>query len=186
MKSKKRAQWKRYNYQEKIFVVLLSLVLILGLMIIAKARGLFIPAQPELKIEDGVVDLNSMTLEQKIAQMVIGLGIRSNLVPIKNMQLGGVHIFALENENVFRNTILDFQYEMEIPFFITADLEGCVNPFAYYKNFTAAADIHKLGDSFEKGFIEGKYLKELGFNFNFAPVVDLGDDIWKCRTFPGN
>ena len=174
------------NIQEKIFTGLCCLVLILMLITIAKAKGLLIPKQPELKIENGIVDLDSMTLEQKIAQMTVALGIPNNLIPLKNMQLGGVHIFALESESVFRNIILDFQSEMKIPFFITADLEGCVNPFAYYKNFTAAHDVLKLGDSFEKGFVEGKYLKELGFTLNFAPVVDLNDEIWKCRTFPGD
>ena len=113
-----------YTLSQRIFVTLLCLVLVLGIVTIAKAKGLFIPRQPELKIENGVVDLNSMTLEQKIAQMTVGLGIRYNLAALQKMQLGGVHIFALENENVFRNTIIDFQSGMKIHFFITADLEG--------------------------------------------------------------
>jgi beta-glucosidase-like glycosyl hydrolase len=29
-------------------------------------------------------------------------------------------------------------------------------------------------------------LKSLGFTLNFAPVVDLDDQIWKCRSFPGD
>ena len=35
------------------------------------------------------------------------------------------------------------------------------------------------------GYEHGKLLKELGFNINFAPVVDLEDNIWHCRSFPG-
>ncbi|MBI2146146.1 hypothetical protein HYU22_02295 [Candidatus Woesearchaeota archaeon] len=26
----------------------------------------------------------------------------------------------------------------------------------------------------------------MGFSINFAPVVDLQDDIWRCRSFPGD
>jgi len=52
-------------------------------------------------------------------------------------------------------------------------------------NSTAFNEISKVGDAFEKGFAEGKYLKSLGFSLNFAPVVDLDDQIWKCRSFPG-
>lgn len=172
--------------EEKIFIVLLILVFILGSLTYAKSKGFFIPEQPKIKVVNGVVDLNSMTLEQKIAQMVVGLGIRYNLEAFKNLQLGGVHLYALGTEHVFRNTVLDFQAGMTIPFFITTDLEGCINPFASYKNFTPASDVNSLGQAFEKGFREGEYLNDLGINLNFAPVVDLQDQIWKCRSFPGN
>ena len=29
-------------------------------------------------------------------------------------------------------------------------------------------------------------MKELGVSIDFAPVVDLNDTIWKCRSFPGD
>ena len=29
-------------------------------------------------------------------------------------------------------------------------------------------------------------MTEIGFSLNFAPVVDLDDEIWKCRSFPGD
>lgn len=172
--------------QEKLFLFLIVLVLVLGSLNVAKAKGWLIPAQPDLVVENGVVRLDSMTLEQKIAQMVIVQGNVEHMLAWKNMQVGGIHLFGRKSENVFRNTILDFQYGQPIPMLVTVDLEGCINPFQYYLTFPAASEIKTMGDAFEKGFREGEYLSSLGISLNFAPVVDLKDTIWHCRAFPGD
>jgi len=177
---------KSWKKEKKVFVFLLIIALALSTFSIIKTKGWLIPKQPDLKVVNNTVYLDTMTLEQKIAQMVVGIGHRDNLVAWKNMQIGGLYLYSLGNAHIFNNTIIDFQYEMPIPFFITVDLEGCFNPFANFKNFTSASDIGNLGEAFEKGFKEGKFLNELGVNLNFAPVVDLDDQIWKCRNFPGN
>lgn len=176
---------RRTNLHKKIFVVLLVLVLFLASLDLAKARGWLIPEQPHLEIMDGVVRLDSMTLEQKIAQMIIVGGVIDNFPAWRNLQVGGVHLFAMQNEWIYNNTIIDLQYGMPIPFFITADLEGCISPFGNIRTFSANAEIMTVGAAFEKGFKEGEFLQHLGFNLNFAPVVDLEDQIWKCRAFPG-
>jgi len=181
--SKRKKKWSK---EEKIFVVLILITMILGTLNIAQAKGFLIPEQPTISVRDNTVRLNSMSLEQKIAQMVIVGGIRDNFIPWRNMQVGGIHLFAMQTEHIFNNTIIDFQYGVPIHFFVTADLEGCVTPFASIRNFSSASEVNDLGDAFEKGFREGEFLKRLGFNLNFAPVVDLEDDIWKCRTFPGD
>lgn len=171
---------------QRTFAILLILVFILGSVSIVKAKGWLIPRQPEIKVDNGVIRLHSLSLEQKIAQMIIVQGDVTSRQAWKNMQVGGIHLFARQNDHVFRNTILDFQYKQKIPFFVSVDLEGCVNPFQNYKQFPAASDIKEVGGAFTKGFREGEFLKDLGVNLNFAPVVDLNDDIWKCRAFPGD
>ncbi len=182
----KKTKKKSRTTQQKVFIILLALVLALATLNVAKAKGWLIPAQPELMVENGVVRLDSMTLEQKIAQMIIVQGNVEHMLAWKNMQVGGVHLFGRKSEDVFRNTIIDFQYGQPIPMFVTVDLEGCINPFQYYRTFPAASEIRTLGDAFEKGFREGEYLSSLGINLNFAPVVDLEDTIWHCRAFPGD
>ena len=162
------------------------LVLLLSLLNLSKARGLLIPGQPELEVVDGKIDLADLTLEQKIAQMVIVHGGLHNLDAWRKMQLGGIHLFAMEKPELFKETINKFQVGMTIPFFVTADLEGCLNPFANFRNSTSVNEIDEVGDSFQKGSDDGKFLNELGFTINFAPVVDLKDQIWNCRSFPGN
>ncbi|MBU0459325.1 MAG: hypothetical protein KJ771_00795, partial [Nanoarchaeota archaeon] len=153
---------------------------------IAKSRGLLIPQQPELTIVDNTINLNQLSLEQKIAQMVVVLGVQYYSTPLKKMQLGGIHLHAMQAEEQFKNIVDHFQEGMTIPFFVTVDLEGCVNPFANYIEFPAVSEISELGDAFEKGKNEGKFLKNIGVSIDFAPVVDLNDEIWDCRSFPGD
>ncbi len=182
----KKVKKKREISHKKLFLILVVIAILLGGLDLAKARGLLIPEQPKIEVEGKVIYLDSMSLEQKIAQMVIVGGIKDNYWPWKNMQVGGIHLFALQTENIFNNTIIDFQYGMPVPFFVTADLEGCVTPFAAIRNFTSASEIKTIGEAYETGFKEGAFLKHLGFNLDFSPVVDLQDQIWKCRSFPGN
>jgi len=185
-RGQKKGKLKKMFVPRNLFIILLIIAIIFSGLNIAEAKGWLIPKQPTFEIEDGVINLDSLSLEQKIAQMVIVSGLKDNYVPWRRMQIGGIHLFALQTENIFNNTIIDFQYEMPIPFFVTADLEGCITPFGHIKNFTAASEVKSLGEAFEKGFREGEFLKRLGFTLNFAPVVDLDDKVWNCRTYPGN
>ncbi len=174
------------SFHRKLFYILIIVVFLLGSLSLAKATGLLIPAQPGPIIKDNVISLDSLSLEQKIGQMIVVSGSLSNLKAWKKMQLGGVHLFAMAKEDLFRDKINQFQEGMDLPFFVTVDLEGCQNPFAAFHNFTSASEIMTEGAAFEKGSSEGKYLSSLGITINFAPVVDLQDTIWKCRSYPGN
>tara|TARA_Y100000310_G_scaffold345862_1_gene471706 strand:+ start:19502 stop:20575 length:1074 start_codon:yes stop_codon:yes gene_type:complete len=172
--------------RDKVFVVLLIIALVLAGLNVAKFKGWLIPKQGDIQISGNTVILDSMTIEQKIAQMTVGIGIIEHLTAYQNMQLGGVYLYSLGNAWVFNNTIIDFQYNSKIPMFISVDLEGCFNPFASFQNFSTTIETKTVGEAFEKGFREGEFLNSLGVNMNFAPVVDLDDEIWKCRAFPGN
>ncbi len=171
---------------ELIFIILIVLVLTLGTLNLVKAKGWLIPEQPEIIVSEGAIILADLTLEQKIAQMVIVHGGTHNLDAWQNMQLGGIHLFAMEKEELFKGVIKDFQEDMAIPFFVTADLEGCFNPFSNFYNSTSVTEIDTLGKAFQKGSDDGKFLNQMGFTINFAPVIDLDDQIWKCRAFPGD
>ena len=171
---------------KQIFLILLVLVLFLTLLSVAKAKGFFLPQPMPPVLIDGDVDLSSLTLEQKIAQMAVVHGSSENRELWQRLQLGGIHLFALENKDLYIRLIQEYQKGMLIPFFVTADLEGCINPFANFQSFPAASSITTDGASYEKGAAEGTFLRELGVTLNFAPVVDLKDTLWKCRTFPGD
>ncbi len=169
-----------------VFWILLSIVLVLSALNLAKAKGFFIPEQPGIRIVNGTVELDSFTLEQKIAQMIIVAGYSTHLESWRKIQVGGIHLFALQNENIFKDTIREYQYNMTLPFLVTVDLEGCVNPFAAFQYFPFASQISTPQKALAKGQQEGEYLSSLGVTLNFAPVVDLDDSIWNCRTFPGS
>ncbi|MBI2573068.1 hypothetical protein HYV86_04375 [Candidatus Woesearchaeota archaeon] len=173
-------------FHKRILICLSVVVFILLLLTVAKARGLFISTDPEPVIVGNTVDLDSFTLEQKIAQMTVSLWLPENMEVFRRMQLGGVHMFALESTDAFSTSIRKAQEGATIPFFITADAEGCISPFIHITNLTSASSVATLGEAYEKGFHDGEFMREMGFNVNFAPVVDLGDTIWRCRTFPGD
>jgi len=176
----------RWNVHERIFLMLIILVLVLISLNVVKAKGWLFPEQPPIKISDNIIELSSLTLEQKIGQMIIVHGARYNLEAWKRVPVGGIHLFALKDAELFKKIIGDYQEDTTIPFFFSADLEGCLNPFANFQNFTPAIEVRTIEQAFKKGQEEGKFLQELGFNLNYAPVVDLGDQIWHCRSFPGD
>jgi beta-N-acetylhexosaminidase len=177
---------KRKIPHEKIFIILLVTVALLGSLNVAKAKGWLIPEQPDIIISGNVVKLDSLTLEQKIAQMVIVHGGLHNIDAWKNLQVGGIHFFSLKEPELYKEIIDQFQEGTQIPFLVTADLEGCINPFSYFYNSTPVSEIETVMEAYNKGKEDGQFMKELGFSLNFAPVVDLNDEIWKCRTFPGD
>jgi len=187
LKSKHKIVKKgRWTIHEKTFFVLIILVLILGGMNIAKARGLLIPFSPTPIVEDRTIELSSLTLDQKIAQMVVVHGSTWNMEQWKKMQVGGIHFFALKDAQLYEQTIIEYQKGMKVPFMVTADLEGCWNPFSYFHNFTALSEINTTEQAYQVGAEEGRFLHTLGFTLDFSPVVDLKDEIWKCRSFTGD
>ena len=172
--------------QKRLFIILLIILLAVALLNIANVTGKLILGQSNIKVDNGEIDLSSLNLNQKIAQMVIVRGDLQNIKAWKKLQIGGFHLFGRANEQVFRDIIDEYQKDRSVPFFISADLEGCVSPFVHYRNFTYTSEVDNTIKAFQKGLEEGEYLSDLGFSINFAPVVDLDDDIWGCRTFPGN
>ncbi len=173
------------SVHEKVFFILILLVVVLGSLNIAKANGLLVPDQPNVEILENTIVLSDLKLESKIAQMVV-VGGSMSTGAWKRMNVGGVHIFALEDETVFSNAINKIQKNEEIPMFITADFEGCVTPFGHMFSTKSNSEIKSEGEALDKGLADGKILADLGFNVNFAPVVDLEDSIWKCRAYKGD
>ena len=117
--------------------------------------------------------------------MIVVHGGISNQETWQKMQIGGIHLFAMESEELYKDTIQSFQEDMAIPFFVTTDLEGCQNSFANFREFIPNDQITTVEQAAAKGIEEGEFLQELGFTINFAPVVDLDDTIWGCRSFQG-
>ena len=128
-KLKKKSKGKVGLY---LFVFLLTINVVLAGLTVAKSRGLLIPGQPDPVVVNNVVDLDDLTLEQKIAQMVVVLGVEYYSTPLRKMQLGGIHLHAMKGIEQFHKVVGKFQEGMEIPFFVTVDLEGCVNPFSKF------------------------------------------------------
>ncbi|MBI5392342.1 hypothetical protein HZA96_00600 [Candidatus Woesearchaeota archaeon] len=129
--------------------------------------------------------LQTLTLHQKIAQMIITYDKKENKKQLQDLLIGGIHIGAKSSKEEFLSQLNDYQAQTKIPFLFTIDLEGCGNPFESFVKFPAVVNISTNEEAYIVGYQQGLLLKELGFTINFAPVVDLNDTIWKCRSFNG-
>jgi beta-N-acetylhexosaminidase len=131
------------------------------------------------------LQLDSLTLKQKIAQMIVTNGDENAKDELQKMLIGGIYFGAKPSKESYIDSIKNFQDGAVIPFFVTIDLEGCWNPFENFQKFPTLKEIKTKEDAYQVGFDEGKLLKELGFSIDFSPVVDLNDTIWNCRSFTG-
>ncbi|MBC7074208.1 glycoside hydrolase family 3 protein, partial [Candidatus Parcubacteria bacterium] len=137
-------------------------------------------------------------LKEKIGQMIM-IGFRgteikkdSHIVKvIKDLKIGGVILFDFDvpsksfprnilNPNQTKKLISDLQGFSKIPLFVAVDAEGGrVNRLKKEYGFLEIPSHQKLGQIDNLEFTKEKaqnlsqQLKELGFNMNFAPVLDL-------------
>jgi beta-N-acetylhexosaminidase len=117
--------------------------------------------------------------------MIITFGEEKNKDQLQKMLIGGVYFGAKPSKDDYVKATGGFQDGATVPLFITVDMEGCANPFENFRKFPGLREIGTSEQAYQVGLEEGKALKEMGFNLNFAPVVDLSDNVWKCRNFLG-
>lgn len=183
MRSKRLIDEKK-EWHITLFLTLLVLVTLFA-MSVTKVTIMALP-DVNYNTENKVVNLTEWTLKQKIGQMTITLAKNANGIFYKKLNIGGVFMYAKpSNWSFIGNTELYQTNFTTVPFFITTDLEGCISPFEAFYQSKPVRDIKTVREAFDLGVEHGKLLKELGFNMNFAPVVDLKDNIWGCRTFTG-
>ena len=175
-------------HKDLIITFILSLIIIVLIVINISLAEPFTLSRPENIIydpESKTLNFTSLNLEQKIGQMIITYGIDTNIEYLQNMFIGGVFMDTKPAIEDFVSSINEFQQGSIVPFFITTDLEGCRNPFENFEQFPPFSEIYTVEQANRLGVSSGRLLNELGFNMNFAPVVDLEDNIWGCRAFPG-
>ena len=136
-------------------------------------------------------------LKEKIGQMLI-LGFRGTTFQknsfidnaISNLKIGGIVFFDYDvpsgifprnitNPNQIKQLITSLQKQSSIPLLVSIDVEGgFVNRLKPKYGFTEIPSAKKLGESSSENTYQiakqlGTQLKNLGINFDFAPVVDL-------------
>lgn len=134
--------------------------------------------------------LKSMTLEEKVGQMIFARLPQSNVKnTINNYHIGGFILFGIDFKNKTKNQVVNeiksYQNESKIPLLLGVDEEGGTvvrissNSNLYSHRFLSPQDIYKndgmdgiINDTIEKS----KLLKELGLNINLAPVADVSTD----------
>ena len=175
----------------RLTVVLLILIAILGITTVNKnnvgAVVLDSFIEPlDVDIKDNEININSLTLKQKIGQMIFSIGVRDNKEVLQEMNIGGIYFWKKDSANIYKEEIDYFQRDAQIPFLVGLDLEGCWNPFGDFSDFPKFNEIETTDEAYDVGADQGRLMRELGFNINFSPVVDRDDTIWNCRNFVGD
>lgn len=161
------------------------------------------PTQPEPTAPPDYVTslIQEMTLRQKVGQLFIVHPDSLDPPPnpdekcavsctpamteaLKQYPVGGIIMFGenIESPDQIRKFNTDLQACTKIPLFLCVDEEG--GPVARLANhkafdlpkYRSAASVGKSGDpskALEMGRTIGIYLKEYGFNVDFAPVADV-------------
>ena len=140
---------------------------------------------------DGIVisgnhlSLDSLTLRQKLSQMIIVSG-RWNGPEITRMNVGGIYLFGNWDKEDYVRKIQDFDNASRIPLFISTDLEGYWNPFQRFYNSSFVYAFHTPVEARKLGEEHGKILKEIGFTVDFSPVAEANGKVWDGRGFNGS
>lgn len=144
-----------------------------------------------VKIDPIEEKIKSMSLDEKIGQLIIigfdGTNITEDIIKtIENLKVGGFILFSRnlvdENQSLkLLNDLKEANLSNDIPLFLSIDEEGgTVSRLP--KSFTRLPSAAKVGNKEDKeisyrfGRILGERVKSLGFNMNFAPVLDINSN----------
>ena len=138
-------------------------------------------------IEGKTIELSSLTLEQKIAQMIMVRGDDKDL-KFNNLNVGGIFLDRQESAEKYKSLIEEYQKSSRIKLFVATDMEGAWTPFHNPETnqiFPAFSEIKTKYEAEDIGFQHGELLRKIGFNMNFAPVAEYSDKVYGGRAFSG-
>lgn len=145
-----------------------------------KADIVHVPADPR-------TILSNMTLEEKLAQMLLAsCHDDESAIRAAQLKVGGICLFAASFENKTRSELINFsaalQSQADYPLLLAVDEEGgsvcrvSSNPLLRSERFPSPQELYTegglplvRGDAIEKS----KLLLSLGINVNLAPVCDV-------------
>lgn len=128
-------------------------------------------------------------LKTRIGQMLI-MGFRGTEISensyitkvIRDVKVGGLNFYQrnISNPEQVKKLIFSLQHYSQIPLFIVTDVEGGkinrLNPKLGFSDFLSAKKLGEIGDyefTRKEALRMSQQLKDLGFNMNFVPVVDV-------------
>jgi beta-N-acetylhexosaminidase len=176
-----------WSKEYKITRILIIITLLLFLLNVPGKEFVWVdyPHNIEYDEDTNTLDFSTLTLKQKIAQMLILYAKEDNIPRFQNMFIGGVYLDARETKEDFIDDVNKFQKNAIIPFFISVDMEGCINPFENFYLVPTFREIESDEKAYQIGSEVGSFLQGVGVTMNFAPVIDLEDKIFNCRNFEG-
>lgn len=174
-----------------VFITWKNLLILISLLIFFFIKNAYIfflvtkQNTENIKVENNTIEFSSLTLRQKLAQMIIVRADILNNKPSINLGVGGFHLDQMIIKNLdYKKIISEYKNLSNIsPFFVT-DMEGAWNPFNDTL-FPKFSEINSPEEAYLAGLEEGKLLKKVGFNLNFAPVAEYIDKAYSGRAFNG-
>lgn len=145
----------------------------------------------DINDDDIQLKLNSMNLDEKIGQLLIvgfdGYELNEDIEKlIKENCVGGIILFGNNIENSrqlmnLTNALKTNNLNNKIPLFISVDEEGgrvsrMPGEFKKLPSNKIIGEINNSNLSYNIGKIISKQLTSLGFNMNFAPVLDINSN----------
>lgn len=131
------------------------------------------------------VYLDSMSTEQKISLMTETWRLEEDRIREEEV-IGGFHLGGLGSRESTAGTIENLSDDREIRPFISMDMEGCDNPISGFMESKSVDEIKDRSSARELGEKHGEHLRDVGVTINYAPVMDVNDTIWNCRSFEGD
>jgi beta-N-acetylhexosaminidase len=172
-----------------LIVVILLIILTLASYLVLSlqtSKGLQKENTNNIVIGGNTIYLSSMSLRQKIAQMIIVQGDEKENLDFTKINIGSIFLGEQETREDYILLINFYQNNSKIKLFVAADMEGYINPFKDFRLFTKFSEIRTREEAFSVGYEEGELMKKLGFNINFAPVSEFNDSVYGGRAFIGS
>ena len=177
----------------------ICLTLFFGQTLFAQENAIEINSTKDENTEQLQNKLNSMSVEQKVGQLLIlgfsGTQLQSNVKKTVDTMLPGAMILFKHNiKNLTQTAHLNHHLQdyakkrTLLPLFIMVDQEG--GQVARVRTEPPLPTALAMGNSANPELVKnlglhmGELLRTLGFNMNLAPVLDIGDPF--RRSFIGN
>ncbi len=124
--------------------------------------------------------IKNMTLKEKMGQMFINLGSRSDEAYIRdlveNHSIGGARFTETEGTKVFEQNLM-YQKYSKLPMFVAVNGEtggnGICKQGTFVATEAACEATQDANSAYGMGLIAGREAEALGCNWNFAPMADI-------------
>lgn len=131
------------------------------------------------------INLSEMSLQEKIGQLIILKPNGLDKKYLDELHIGGIFLSKMKTKGEYKKTISFYQNHSKIKLFVATDMEGYWNPFEKFYKSKSFGGVNSSNEAYELGKEHGEILRELGFNLDFSPVVEVKNKVWPGRSFKG-
>lgn len=179
----------KLNQKLKFKIIFYGLLIILILFVFLNLFNKNFGDTDNINIQNNSIILDSLSLQQKISQMIMVRGDKKDL-DYNKLNVGGIFLDKQDSEEEYQRLISEYQKNAKIKLLVATDMEGAWTPFRKniqeHQKFPSFGEINSTSEAYNIGLKQGELLKSIGFNLNFAPVAEYQDLAYGKRVFPGN